>query len=1090
MRFVRLLTLCVFTPAALLGPESLAAADQLASKTFRIQYDGTGIRSLRRADDVHDTEYIAANGSLGGVVIRYRSTPQGDWREVREVVDMKRAADGGTVFYTMGTLLPTLAAKSTPSAQTGAGSLRALNDGLIPGTFPAQGRGNPPGVQRSGPEPVPIFSWQGLRGENQWVQLTFPVEEVVSSTQVFWVSGAQAGVNFTLPDSWRLLYQQGQEWKEVQTEAPLGKEANAFTTVEFSPVRTAALRIEVRLSRDATTGLAEWRIGPERVAAPATDLKVAQGFKLDDEALEWSIELANDSARQLEIGDLAVPFPFAERTPGRGEIYTHKLIRHSLIAGHGSWIYWQRAGGDGPYLVMTPMGRTAFEYFDNSAGRVAGGGGFGGAFTPYVHAMVSHAAVKAAGGNWRLPIASLKLAPRGSAGDRITYSFRFQWARDSTAVRDVLFRQNKFDTVIVPGMAIPIDLPAMISLRTLNQIDSILAEYPGATRIEASRGKGEGVRIFKVRFSRLGENMLTVRYGGGLWATLEFFVTEPIETLIRKRAAFLVNRQQHKDPAKWYYGAYGDWDQKNQVLRGPEDRDGLSTWLTDADDDAGNARPAFIASKNVFYPDPKEIESLEIYLGKYLWGGMQMTDKEKYPYGLYGIPNFKVNRESSDPGRNGRAHLWRIYDYPHIIMLYYRMFQIARFYPDMVKYLNAEQYLERAYRTAVAYWTVPYAIEKWSADSVGTMNEAFLPELIETLEEEGRKEWADTLRRYWEGKVDHFVNRTPNLYGSEFAFDSTGFESTGAFAGYAVSHVVQLGQDAPRDLAESEFRRRVTYDAAHRFMNFQLLLDMCDRGWLEATYYQLGSDYRGSLSYLLSYMSQMGGWSILDYALRFARDPTDYLRLGYASSLSSWALVNSGTAASGYGYWYPAKENDGAAGGGFVPEAMGRGWIGKQMARGAWYYSAEEDVGYCGALRTHATIVASDPIFGEIAYGGLLTRRGRTLEVVPRDGLRVRFHVIRGDERLHMILDRDGYAREQPVVVDDGLSRIEFTLENRAGRAHETGLIIAGLPEGEYAITAGGRRVTTVRGGPAQESKVALPVSAGPTIHVTCQKVM
>ena len=146
-------------------------------------------------------------------------------------------------------------------------------------------------------------------------------------------------------------------------------------------------------------------------------------------------------------------------------------------------------------------------------------------------------------------------------------------------------------------------------------------------------------------------------------------------------------------------------------------------------------------------------------------------------------------------------------------------------------------------------------------------------------------------------------------------------------------------------------------DASLKFMDFQLLLNMSDRGWLEHTYYQLGSDYRGNLTYLLSYMSQMGGWSILDYGLHFAKDPTDYLRLGYASSLSSWALVNSGTAESGYGYWFPSRNNDGATGGGFMPEATGRAWIGKQMSRGAWYYSAEEDVGYCGALRTHATIV-------------------------------------------------------------------------------------------------------------------------------------
>jgi hypothetical protein len=451
---------------------------------------------------------------------------------------------------------------------------------------------------------------------------------------------------------------------------------------------------------------------------------------------------------------------------------------------------------------------------------------------------------------------------------------------------------------------------------------------------------------------------------------------------------------------------------------------------------------------------------------------MQMTDQEKYPYALYGIPNFKANRASPDPGRNGQAHVWRIYDYPHIVMLYYRMYHIAKFYPHLVTHLDAATYLERAYRTAVAYWTIPIQVEKWSADAVGTMNEAFIPELIETLEREGKQEWADTLRGHWEGKVERFVMKTPNLYGSEFAFDSTGFESTGAFATYAMTR------------NDAEFRKRVPADAARRFLDFQLRLNLTDRGWLEPTYYQLGTDYRGNMTYLLSYMSQMGGWAILDYAMRFAEDPTEYLRLGYASSLSSWALVNSGTEESGYGYWFPSENNDGATGGGFMPEPAGRAWIGKQMSRGAWYYSAEEDVGYCAALRTHATIVTRDPVFGEIAYGGLLTRSADAVSVIPRDGLRVRFHVIRGDQRLQMELDHDGFAREQPVVVSDALDRIQFTLENRTGGAHETGLWIAGLPKGRYTVAVDGRQVATVDAGAAR-TLVTLPVSASATARIT-----
>jgi hypothetical protein len=824
-----------------------------------------------------------------------------------------------------------------------------------------------------------------------------------------------------------------------------------------------SMRIEATMAQDDTVSLAEWRVGTAPAPQSPRDLSATQRFALGELTLDWTLTLRNSGAAPIEIGDLAVPLNFAERTGARGDIYTKKLLRHAFVGGHGSFVYWQRSNGAGPYLVMTPLDDTKFEYFDSA----------GGVFTPYVHATAVGAGFSRPGGAvgagfsrpeskaessrpaaWRLPTSSLTLSP----GQTVGYRFRFQWAKDFAAVREVLFTEGKFDTAIVPGMVVPSDLPAMISLRTQQTITAVEPEHPASTRIEQLRAG-----TYRVHFSRLGENILRVKYGNRHWTSLEFFVTEPLETVIKKRAAFLVSHHQHTDPSKWYVGMYSDWDQKNETRRSPEDRDGLSTWLTDANDDAGNARPAYIASKNVFYPDQKEIESLELYISKYLWGGMQMTDKEKYPYAIFGIPNFRANRASPDPGRNGQAHVWRIYDYPHIVMLYYRMFHIAKFYPDKIKHLDAATYLERAYRTAVAYWTVPLEVEKWSANAVGTMNEAFMPELIETLERDGKKDWAETLRGYWEGKVERFVMKTPNLYGSEFAFDSTGFESTGAFAKYAMTR------------SDPAFSQKVPTDAAQKFLDFQLLLNMSDRGWLEHTYYQLGSDYRGNLTYLLSYMSQMGGWSILDYALHFAKEPSSYLQLGYASSLSSWALVNSGTADSGYGYWFPGRNNDGATGGGFMPEVNGRAWIGKPVSRGAWHYSAEEDVGYCGALRTHATIVTTDPRFGEFAYGGVLTRTARNISVLPRDGLRVRFHVIRGDQRLHMELDHDGFAKEQAVVVSDSLDRIRFVVENRSGRGHETGLAIAGLPPGTYTVTVNGKQVHTLTGG-ASQVLVRVPV--------------
>jgi len=1028
------------TVVVLVAAGSCPAEVSLGNDAFRIDWDASGIRSLKRANDVADTNYIASGESFGGLLVRYRSTPNGDWRELRE---MTPAGGGGNSFgYRLGMRQRSLAERSSASANQGAGGLRALNDGIVP----------------TAGEQVPLFSWTGKSGEVQWVQYSFPEAEEISSTEIFWIRP---------PKTWRLVHDSGDGWQEAAA-GPAQTAARSFSRLDFEPVSTRVVRLEVTMDPDDTVELAEWRVGPPPAVEPPADLRAELAFTLNADHLDWTIRLENTGDRAIEIGDLGVPFPFAERTGRRGDIYTKRLLRHSFVAGHGSFVYWQRSNGVGPYLVMTPADGTHFEYVDG------GGGGSGSHFTPYIHARAAGAAAIGAGANWRLPLSGRTIAP----GESAAYGFRFRWADDFAAVRDVLVDEGGLDINIVPGMVVPTDLSAQVAIRSRRAITAIEAEHPAWTRIEAvapPSGEDDGVHRFRVRFSRLGENLLRVHYGDGAWASLEFFATEPVEMLIKKRAAFLAGPQQHKDPSKWYLGAYGDWDQKNEILRGPEDRDGLSSWLTDANDDAGNARPAFLASKNVFFPVAAEIESLELYISRYLWGGMQMTGEEKYPYAIYGIPNFRENRASADPGRDGRAHVWRIYDYPHIIMLYHRMYQIASYYPDLVNHLDAETYLERAYRTAIAYWTVPMEVEGWSANSVGTMNEAFIPELIGTLEQEGKQERADALRGHWESKVRRFVLDPPNLYGSEFAFDSTGFESTGAFANYA------LTQDDP------EFRREVPLEAAKEFAEFQLRLNMSARGWLEASYYQLGSDYRNNPTYLLSYMSQMGGGALLDHGMHFAEDPTDYLRLGYASALSSWALVNSGTPESGFGYWFPSEANDGAAGGGFMPEPEGRTWIGKRIPRGSWYYSAEADVGFCGALRIHATIVARDPLFGEIAYGGDLVRGAGAVSVIPRDGLRVRFHVIRDDQRLHLELERDGFAPEQPVIIDDDLGRIEFTVENRSGDAHPATLRLAGLPDAGYRVMVDGRETGrfTSSGG---QLRIELPIAAGPASHVSIRR--
>jgi hypothetical protein len=186
--------------------------------------------------------------------------------------------------------------------------------------------------------------------------------------------------------------------------------------------------------------------------------------------------------------------------------------------------------------------------------------------------------------------------------------------------------------------------------------------------------------------------------------------------------------------------------------------------------------------------------------------------------------------------------------------------------------------------------------------------------------------------------------------------------------------------------------------------------------------------------------------------------------------------MNTGTPESNYGYWYPGKENDGGAGGGFEPSSFTTSWLRKEQPRGSWFYGCEIDLGFGGALRTAATIVADDPVFGLFAYGGLLTKKRTMAEVIPKDGLRQRFHVLRGKERFHMALERDGFAEGHPIVFNSNLSKIQFTVENRTGDNHPSRLYLSGLPAGFYEVSMNGLMLSKIESPADEGTWIPLPV--------------
>lgn len=763
------------------------------------------------------------------------------------------------------------------------------------------------------------------------------------------------------------------------------------------------------------------------------DFKVSQQWVLNGDRLTLNVQIDNTTGGTLELGNLILPLPFNSNYDGldTDTIQTQRVLRHGFFSGHASHSYWTRVNGQPAFLVMTtPSPDTRFEYWDN----IDSGDQY---FRAYVHSGVTGPATS---GNWHQQHTTKVLAP----GESINLTFNFGWADCLSEVRDQLYQDN-IDIECVPGMTIPQDLDVLVKLRTQQTIDSLVAEYPGETTIQYMGEPEPDTHLYKISFSHLGENIITVNHNSTEQTILEFFSTEPLETLYKKRSSHMVDYEQVVNSSVWYDGLFGEWDLRNDVLRTPDNTDGMDLpwWIyVICCDDPGNAHAPFLAGKNVRFPIQAEIDALEYHIENYIWGGLQYTDAEYSPYGILGVPTWNYNR-TNDPD-----HIWRVFDYPHIVMLYYHMYEIAKYYPDMVNYLDAVGYLNRAYNTALKYFNVA---DGWGY-VVGTYNEVVYVDLIKSLRDEGWNTEADALQTEWDKKVKYFIFDKEYPYGSEYAMDSTAFESTHALVKWAKENGLDPDPEHPIiDEARIE-----------EFMHAQMTANLAVRGCIEPAFYTYGSDYRvwGQTRYTLSYMAQMGGWAVLDYGLNWTDNPAEYIRLGYGSYLSSWALMNTDPSGSS-GYWYPSAANDGAIGWAFKPEKNGPIWLqGRNLDRGIWYYNGEIDLGLCGALRMAKSIVMNDPVFGLVGLGCDVVLNGNNYEVVLKDGLRE--WLVMHDLDIELQLNRDAFAAGETVLISQNKDAIDFTLENERPSAHTTTLNVSGLVIGSYAVQVGGVNQGTV----------------------------
>src|SRR5262249_29938408 len=134
--------------------------------------------------------------------------------------------------------------------------------------------------------------------------------------------------------------------------------------------------------------------------------------------------------------------------------------------------------------------------------------------------------------------------------------------------------------------------------------------------------------------------------------------------------------------------------------------------------------------------------------------------------------------------------------------------------------------------------------------------------------------------------------------------------------------------------------------------------------------------------------------------------------------------------------------------------------------------------------RTAATIIADDPVFGRFCFGGDWRKTAAGLEIIPKDGVRRRFHALLGEgeqNKLHMLLDGDRFAASQPISIKEDFSELRFRLESDNPNKHVAKLLISGLSPGKYEIVGGDKTIREFEIAGGQESICELPVPAGAT---------
>lgn len=540
------------------------------------------------------------------------------------------------------------------------------------------------------------------------------------------------------------------------------------TTAHSKDIRDVKFNEEKKIVEVTYNGKSANAVGLKSVSLYET-------YHFVDDALRWDIEIVNCKDSVLEIGELAFPFTVNTNFTGlfkgklkvegedwrrQKEWHERRVMQHLFIAGHSSYVLLQRPLGDPPFLFFHPVGDTALEtayLTENSAGP--------GGEEIYLLAAHSWATKNVRGWkrDWINGHTSLVLGPH----QKKVFQFRFVLIDSYSEIREQLYMHGQLGIKVQPGMVVPIDQDLRLELKSKDK--PVL--LPKADGVEIGEEVYNADRYqYNLCFHTPGQKKIRVEYGENKWTNLFFYATPPIADLLKARAQFTVERQFYQNPADPYHRhhAFLPYDAELNTIFLHSDE----VWEVGGSDEFGFSEPLYLAEKNVYYPNKREIETLETYIDDCLFKHIQDPKTYKVRASLYWVNRYPSSPWSHWDEKRSRQ-TWRTYNYPHVANIYYALYRIGKLY-GLIEHRTPKEYLQMAWRTAMKC----FETGEWK--NVGLMGGGNAINILDDLKQENLMVEHQQLKQRMLRVVDKFVN-DPYPYGSELFVDQTAHDQVYTF---------------------------------------------------------------------------------------------------------------------------------------------------------------------------------------------------------------------------------------------------------------------------------------------------------------------